>query len=96
VVSLALCGFAPAASGNDQPEAPKRLIVKVRSSVANDVEAALPMSNMSLTPQQPGSPTVEAFFQRHRARRMSPCYSELELIRIPDIPGSGTRATVVK
>jgi hypothetical protein len=47
VVSLALFGFAPAASGNHQPEAPKRLIVKVRSSVASVVEAALPMSNMS-------------------------------------------------
>ena len=79
-VALAvLCSLIPTpvnAQAAKQP--PIRLLVKVRTSLAKDIELALPLAGaMALTPGQSGNAQVEAFLSRHSVRRVAPLYPDI-------------------
>jgi hypothetical protein len=80
---------ASAQSTNDQ-ERTTRVQMKVRSSLAQNIESALPPTNMLLLPGESGSAQVEAFLGRHAARTITPLYPEIvrtkksKVFQIPD------------
>src|SRR5262249_16952957 len=71
---LALLPFLSRVARGNEPHARKRLIVKVRASLAKDIEASLPLSTMALNPGQSGNATAEAFLGRHRVHKFSALY----------------------
>src|SRR5262245_49370858 len=60
-----------------EPKAPYRALVKLRTSLARDVEAALPLPQLELAPGKSGNPRVEAFLSRHAAKKIKPLYPGL-------------------
>lgn len=80
IIGILLAAFVavlPAAITTRGQEAPIRLVVKVRGSMAGDIEPALPLSNMTLAPGQSGNARVETFLNRHFARRIAPLYPDI-------------------
>ena len=51
-----------------------RVIVKLRTKLAADVEAALPMQNLVLMRSQAMGTSVQSFMDRHTAHRLTPVY----------------------
>ena len=81
-VALAvLCSLIPTpvnAQAAKYKQSPIRLLVKVRSSLAKDIEFGLPLAGaMALTPGQSGNAQVEAFLSRHSVRRIAPLYPDI-------------------
>jgi subtilisin family serine protease len=56
---------------------PTRLLVKLRPTLAVDVEGALPLSSMSLDARTAPAGPVGGFLARHRAQRLVPLFAAL-------------------
>lgn len=81
-VALAvLCALIPApvnAQAAKYKQQPIRLLVKVRTALAKDIELALPLAGaMALTPGQSGNAQVETFLSRHSVRSIAPLYPDI-------------------
>ncbi len=79
VLMMLVCGATWAAQTIRVHSAPRhvRVLVKVRAALAQDIESALPMSNMTLVPGQAASALVQTFMTRHTPRKVAPMYPEL-------------------
>src|SRR6266700_4635514 len=79
VLMMLVCGATWAAQTIRVHSAPRhvRVLVKVRAALAQDIESALPMSNMTLVPEQAASALVQTFMTRHTPRKVAPLYPEL-------------------
>ncbi|HLW52249.1 MAG TPA: choice-of-anchor D domain-containing protein [Candidatus Angelobacter sp.] len=83
-VSVLVCLFfavgalqSQPAPGVTPPNQPQRALVKLRPSLANDVEADLPMQALTLTGAAAHSAHVRGFMGRHDIQRLAPLYSDL-------------------
>jgi Subtilase family/FG-GAP-like repeat/Domain of unknown function DUF11 len=52
-------------------------LVKVRPAFAKELESALPVNQMALTPGQSGNANVETFLSSHQIRRIRPLYPDI-------------------
>jgi subtilisin family serine protease len=52
-------------------------LVKVRPAFAKEIESALPVSQMALTPGQSGNADLETFLSSHQIRRIRPLYPDI-------------------
>src|SRR5438046_8575929 len=79
VLMMLVCGATWAAQTIRVHSAPRhvRVLVKVRAALAQDIESALPMSNMTLVPGQAASALVQTFMTRHTPQKVAPMYPEL-------------------
>ncbi len=77
VIFIVLLGLIPQAVNGQVPAAPVRVLVKVRSPLANEIEPALPVTEMALVPGQSQNFRVETFLSRHSARRIAPLYPQI-------------------
>ncbi len=57
-----------------QPPTAPRIVVKLRSTFAGKVEAALPLDSMTLAPGDSGDPDIETFLTQHSVRKLAPVY----------------------
>ena len=76
VLFVLLLSF-PFAVGTSAQAPTIRLVVKLRSPLASEIESGLPLAPMALVPGQSGNPNVEAFLSRHAARRLAPMYPDI-------------------
>jgi hypothetical protein len=80
-VALAVLCALPApenAQAAKYKQSPIRLLIKVRTALAKDIELALPLTGaMALTPGQSGNAQVEAFLSRHSVRSIAPLYPDI-------------------
>ena len=88
---MLICGATWAAQTIGVGSAPRhiRVLVKVRAPLAQDIEAALPLSNMTLVPGQPASARVQTFMTRHAPRKVTPMYPEI--VRTKKVRGLSER-----
>lgn len=56
---------------------PQHVIVKINSSLAKDVESALPMQTMELLAGSSGNPRIEAFLSKYAGRKLRPIYPNI-------------------
>ncbi len=77
VIFIVLLGLIPQAVNGQVPAAPVRVLVKVRSPLANEIEPALPVTEMALVPGQSQNSRVETFLSRHSARRIASLYPQI-------------------
>ncbi len=84
VLSVSLCSVGAAQTqtagvGRTAATAPSvpRVIVKLRPSFATQLETALPLTTMSLSPGASGNAAIDRFMSQHGARRISPLYANL-------------------
>lgn len=54
-----------------------KVLVKLNSTLAKEVEAALPMATMSVSQGHSGSSRVDAFMRAHSAKKLSPLYQDI-------------------
>src|SRR3954470_17417429 len=66
-----------------------RVLVKVRATLAQDFEAALPSSNAALVPAASGTARVQTFMTRHAPRTATPLYRDM--VRRKQIRGLSDR-----
>jgi subtilisin family serine protease len=81
VIFIVSLGFVPQSVNSQVPAPAVRVLVKVRSLLANDIESALPVTDMALLPGQSLNGNVEAFLSRHSARRMAPLYPQIVRVK---------------
>jgi hypothetical protein len=72
VVPSTFCTFAAAPK-----QKAVRILVKVRPTLASNIEAAPPLTDMALVPGQSGNASVEAFLARRAVRKLAPLYPEI-------------------
>ena len=79
VALTVLCSLIPVPVNAQAAQQPRiRLLVKVRTPIAKDIELALPLAGaMALTPGQSGNAQVETFLSRHSVRRIAPLYPDI-------------------
>jgi subtilisin family serine protease len=77
VTLIALFGLVASVAGIAGREQVVRVLVKVRSPLAKDIESALPLTEMVLVPGLSGNAHVESFLSRHSARKIAPLYPEI-------------------
>ena len=60
---------------------PQRVLVKLQANLAKDVEASLPLQNMTLAPGQAMGAQTQAFMNRHGALKLAPMYPQLVRVK---------------
>src|SRR6266566_349123 len=88
---MLVCGATWAAQTVGVGSAPRhvRVLVKVRATLAQDIEAALPLPNMTLMPGQAASARVQTFMTRHAPRKVTPMYPDI--VRTKKVHGLSDR-----
>jgi subtilisin family serine protease len=73
-ILLGLCFAAMHGTAQTTATSPVRVLVKMRSSLAKDVESALPIQTMEVIAGQSGNARVDAFLLKHAAHKARPLY----------------------